>query len=118
MKNTLSLCLLVRNESANVGKAIGSFESLVDEVVVVDTGSEDDTREVAQSQGARVLDFPWRDDFAAVRNFLFSQARCDWIFHVDADETLLPGSREEIRNLVGRPEVQGAYVLRQDLFFG
>lgn len=116
MKNTLSLCLLVRNESANVGKAIESFEGYVDEVVVVDTGSDDDTREVALSHGARVLEFPWRDDFAAVRNFLFSHARCDWIFHIDADETLLPGSGEEIRGLVGRPEVQGAYVLRQDLF--
>ncbi|BBO24865.1 MAG: hypothetical protein AMXMBFR19_23950 [Chthonomonadaceae bacterium] len=116
MKNTLSLCLLVRNESANVGTAIKSFEGLVDEVVVVDTGSADDTREVARNHGAAVLDYPWRDDFAAVRNFLFSSARCDWIFHLDADETLLPGSDEEIRTLIRRPEAQGAYVLRQDLF--
>ena len=68
MTTTLTISLIVRNEEQSLGRCLDSVQGLGDEIVVVDTGSEDRTREVAAGRGARVFDFPWCDDFAAARN--------------------------------------------------
>jgi len=112
---TLSLCLLVRNEEANLPRAIESFARVADEIVVADTGSTDRTKETARELGAKVYDYPWADDFAAVRNFVFGKATGDWIFHLDADEALRPECKAELRDLMSDEQVQGALVLRQDI---
>jgi glycosyltransferase involved in cell wall biosynthesis len=65
---SVSLCLMVRNEEAKLAACLQSAADLVDEVIVVDTGSTDGTRELAAKHGARVFEFPWVDDFAAARN--------------------------------------------------
>ena len=88
-RKTVSLCLIARNEEATIGMAIKSVLALVDEVIVVDTGSDDNTRIIAEGYGARVLDVAWEDDFAAARNAALAEADCtqeqaDAIFKLSA----------------------------------
>lgn len=112
---TLSLCIIARNEEANLGRAIRSFSGLADEVVVLDTGSTDGTVALAESLGARVVEWAWRDDFGAARNEAFSHAQCEWIFLLDADEELLPGHLEDLKSTLKEPDVLGAWFIREDL---
>lgn len=89
----LSLCMIVRDEEESLPRALQSVFGLVDEVVVVDTGSSDNTKETAAGMGARVYDFAWEDDFSAARNFAMDQAAGDYVFFLDADEQLSPFHR-------------------------
>lgn len=89
-RKTVSLCLIARDEEATIGSAIKSVLALVDEVIVVDTGSRDNTRIIAEGYGARVLEVPWADDFSAARNAGLNEAVCDWVLVLDADESLQP----------------------------
>ena len=75
---TVSLCMIVRNEEAHLAHCLRSVKDLVDEIIIVDTGSTDQTKEIARSFSCRIFDFPWQDDFAAARNFSFDQARMDF----------------------------------------
>ena len=74
---------------------------LFDEIVVVDTGSRDRTREIAQEFGARVFDFVWVDDFAAARNAALARATGDYAFWLDADDVIDPPEREKLGSLLG-----------------
>ncbi|MGN7469625.1 glycosyltransferase [Brevibacillus sp. SAFN-007a] len=85
---TISLCMIVRNEEQTLRRCLSTVYDLVDEMIVVDTGSDDQTKEIARSFGAKLYDFPWIDDFAAARNFAFSKASKDYIFWLDADDVL------------------------------
>src|SRR5260370_42399374 len=96
---SISLCLMVRNEEAKLAGCLQSAADLVDETIVVDTGSTDGTRDLAAKLGARVFEFPWCDDFAAVRNECIRHAAGDFIFWMDADERLDEGNREKLRVL-------------------
>lgn len=107
--------MIVRDEAESLGRAIRSFEGVADEVVVVDTGSADDTVAVARACGARVVHHPWTDDFSAARNAGFDACTGDWIFALDADEFLLPESRGEVRRLVDAGGGQGYVVFRRDV---
>jgi tetratricopeptide (TPR) repeat protein len=80
--------MIVRDEADTLPAALASLADAVDEVVVVDTGSRDDTPEIARRAGARVLDFVWCDDFAAARNVSLEAARGTWCLVLDADETV------------------------------
>jgi glycosyltransferase involved in cell wall biosynthesis len=82
----LSAVLIVRNEERFLGECLRSIRDLADEVVVVDTGSTDRTREIAMDAGARLHQFQWVDDFSAARNHALDLARGEWILYVDADE--------------------------------
>lgn len=90
----LSACLMVRDEEHNIGRCLQSLKGIVDEVVLVDTGSIDRTVEIAKEYGARVYQHPWQNDFSLHRNQSISYAKGDWILIVDADEeiVLAPGS--------------------------
>ncbi|OUM96299.1 MAG: glycosyl transferase [Thermobacillus sp. ZCTH02-B1] len=87
---TISLCMIVRDEEEVLGRCLDSVAPHVDEIVIVDTGSTDRTKEIARKYGAKVHDFEWTDDFAAARNFAFSKATMDYILWLDADDFLLP----------------------------
>ena len=97
---SLSVVMIAKNEVHCIGDCLSSVRGIAEEVLVGDTGSTDGTRELAMSKGARVLDIPWKDDFAAARNAVLSQARGDWLLHMDADEELDPESAQNIRRLV------------------
>src|SRR5262245_9349207 len=86
----LSAALIVRNEERVLGGCLLSIRDVVDEIVVVDTGSRDRTPHIARNLGARLYDFPWRDDFSAARNHALDRARGEWILYIDADEALRP----------------------------
>jgi glycosyltransferase involved in cell wall biosynthesis len=83
---SISLVLIVKNEEKDLARCLTSFQDIVQEMIVVDTGSTDHTVEIARSFGARVEFFPWQDDFAAARNESLKYATCDWILRTDADE--------------------------------
>ena len=86
---TISLCMIVKNEEANLSKCLSSIKDIVDEIVVVDTGSNDATKEIARRFTDKVLDFDWVDDFSKARNYAFEQATKDYILWLDADDVLL-----------------------------
>lgn len=94
---TVSVAIIVKNEEAVLGRLLDSLRGAVDEIVVVDTGSTDATKEVASQYGAVLYDFPWIDDFGAARQHAFDQATGDWVFWVDADDIVLHADR--IRDL-------------------
>lgn len=108
----ISACLIVRDEEANIHRALGSLAGVVDEIVVVDTGSKDRTPEIAAAAGARVVPFEWCDDFAAARNESLRHANGRWIIYVDADEELVQSKPNELRRLCAnfRANEAGAYV--------
>ncbi len=85
---SITLCMIARDEDSVIGQALASVQSIVTEMIVVDTGSTDQTREVAQSFGANVMRTPWEGDFAAARNIGLAQATGDWILVLDADEAI------------------------------
>lgn len=86
----ISLCMIVKDEATTLAGTLESVQGVVGEIIVVDTGSEDDTVAIAQSHGAKVYSFSWIDDFAAARNASLSYATGDWVLVLDADEVLLP----------------------------
>jgi glycosyltransferase involved in cell wall biosynthesis len=92
--------MIVRDEQANLPRCLASVEGLFDEIVVVDTGSTDRTREVAREFGARVFEFVWVDDFAAARNAALEHATGDYAFWLDADDVVDPPEREKLRALL------------------
>ena len=93
----ISLCMIAKNEERFLGECLARAKDCVDEIVLVDTGSNDRTVAIAESFGARVLHAPWQDDFSAPRNVGLQAATGDWILVLDADEFLQPGACERIR---------------------
>lgn len=90
---TVSLCMIVRDEEAVLGRCLDSVVGLFDEIIVTDTGSRDATVRIAAGHGARVHHFTWCDDFAAARNASFSHATSDFLFWMDADDVLTEENR-------------------------
>ncbi|QWV97032.1 glycosyltransferase [Geomonas nitrogeniifigens] len=101
---SVSLCMIVKDEARNLAAALESVRGLADELVVVDTGSGDRTRDIARIFGARLFDFPWTGSFAEARNFSLTQARGEWILVLDADEVLAPADLAPLADLVRRGE--------------
>ncbi len=97
---TLTVVMIVRNEAHCLGECLGSVSGIADGVLVGDTGSTDGTKELARSLGARVIDVPWTNDFAAARNAVLSQAEGDWLLHLDADEVVDAAGARRIREVV------------------
>jgi tetratricopeptide (TPR) repeat protein len=97
---TVTLCLIARDEEAMLPGCLASVRGVVDQIVLVDTGSTDRTCELARAAGATVLSRPWDEDFAAPRNLAASHATGDWILVLDADERLAPGGGAALRRAV------------------
>jgi glycosyltransferase involved in cell wall biosynthesis len=100
MRN-ISLCIIARDEGSRIAACIQSVRALVDEAIVIDTGSTDDTRHVAIACGARVSGFSWCDDFSAARNAAIAAASRPWIFSMDADDLVDEANHAELAGLFG-----------------
>ena len=85
---TISLCMIVKNEEAVLSRCLDSIVDLMDEIIIVDTGSTDRTKKIAAKYTDKIYDFAWNSDFSAARNFSFSKASMDYIYVADADEVL------------------------------
>ena len=96
----VSMCMIARDSSATIGKALESIRPWVDEMVVVDTGSEDDTPQIAQEAGAKLGHFAWCDDFSAARNASLELASGQWVFWMDSDDTIDEQSGQKLRSVV------------------
>ena len=93
----LSLCMIVKNEEEMLEGCLTSIRDWVDEMIVVDTGSTDRSKEIAIACGAKVFDFEWISDFAAARNFAKEQCSSDYVIALDADERLNPADGQKLR---------------------
>ena len=98
---TVSLCMIVKDEEAMLPRSLAAVAPFADELIVVDTGSTDRTVAIAESFGAKVLHHPWDGDFAAARNVGLDAATSDWLMYLDADEVLVDGEGERLRELLG-----------------
>jgi glycosyltransferase involved in cell wall biosynthesis len=104
---TISVCMIVRDEEKNLGRCLESVKGLADEIIVVDTGSKDRTREIAKRYTRKVFDFRWMNDFSKARNFSISKARGKWIFMLDADEVVSERDVSKIRGLARNRHFDG-----------
>ena len=103
--NVLSLCMIVKNEQAHLHRCLSSIKPVVDELIIVDTGSTDRTKAIARDFGARIFDFNWQNDFAAARNFGLARATGHWILVLDADEIISARDHKPLRTLASHPSI-------------
>ena len=96
---SISLCMIVKNEEATLGRCLDTVKEIVDEIIIVDTGSTDRTKEIAGRYTGQIYDFKWVDDFSAARNEAFSKATKDYIMWLDADDVLLESDRLRLKQL-------------------
>ncbi len=120
--SSISLAMIVKNEQKYIQRCLQSVKPMVSEMIVVDTGSTDDTREIALSCGAIVVDFPWIDDFSAARNFAIEHATSDWILCMDADEFFERDYSNELKeflrtndNSIGRITIKSEFTEGNDI---
>jgi glycosyltransferase involved in cell wall biosynthesis len=102
-EGTVSLCMITKNEEKYLANCLASARAIVDEIIVVDTGSTDQTRAIATVFGAKVFDFEWSDDFSAARNFSLSKAIGEWILILDADEVISSQDHDQFRKIIHTP---------------
>jgi len=96
----ISLCMIVKNEGKNLEKALDSIVNYIEDIVIVDTGSIDNTKEIAKKYTDKVYDFKWCNDFSKARNFSISKAANDWVLILDADEFVCKFDKEKIENFI------------------
>ena len=96
---TVSLCMIVKNEERHLRRCLESLQGLIDEMIIVDTGSTDQTIEIAKSYTNNVYQFDWENDFSAARNFALSKATKDYVYVADADEVLDEENRQRFHRL-------------------
>lgn len=96
---TISLCMIVKNEEDTLRRCLESIKDLVDEIVIVDTGSTDKTKDIAKEYTENIYDFVWVDNFSIARNFSFSKATMEYVMWLDADDVMLSGDRDKFLKL-------------------
>ena len=102
---SLSMHMIVRNNEATLERTLKSAKPFVDQIVVVDTGSTDRTRDIALEYGAEVYDFVWQDDFSVARNFALDQTTGEWVMWLDAGDVIPPQSIERFKWLRNKAEL-------------
>lgn len=128
-----SICIIAKNEEENLDRCLGSVKDFDCEIIVVDTGSTDKTKEIAAKYGAKIYDFPWINDFSAARNFSLEKASYDWVLVLDCDEWMTEARVEDFmelgrrypqyigrltrRNILKNQESNACYVDKVERFF-
>ncbi|MBV5261590.1 tetratricopeptide repeat protein [Synechococcus moorigangaii CMS01] len=115
MKDHLSLCMIVKNEADTLGNCLEGVRDLVGEIVILDTGSTDETVAIAQKFDATVGHFPWNQDFAAARNEALKLVTKDWVLVLDADEKLNPKAIPAIETAIAAPDTLVVNLLRYEI---
>ncbi|MFC4767275.1 glycosyltransferase [Effusibacillus consociatus] len=110
-KPLLTLCMVVKNEELLLPRCLQSVQGLVDEIIVVDTGSTDRTKEIARQAGAIVVDEPWQNDFSKPLNRALREAKGEWILRLDGDEELYQEDKAKLRKLLKNRDTE-AYILQ------
>lgn len=110
----ITACYIVKDEAAVLPRSLASIAGAWDELLVVDTGSTDDTAALARQAGARVLPFAWQDDFSAARNYALAQATGDWLIFLDADEAFTEATRGHIRQAIAAHAAADVLLVRRD----
>ncbi len=112
---TLSLCMIVKNEAASLSRCLESVDGFVDEMIIVDTGSTDDTIAIAQSFGAQVYCYNWENDFAAARNFGLQYVQSGWVLVLDADEVLVKDVIPQLQAILQQDNLLTVTLLRHEV---
>ncbi|MGV8056603.1 MAG: glycosyltransferase [Smithellaceae bacterium] len=107
MKNTVSLCMITKNEQEYLAQCLKSVKNLVQEIIIVDTGSEDNTITIAESFGAKIYHHPWENDFSLHRNQSITYATGEWILIMDADEVISTKDHSSILSLLTAENADG-----------
>lgn len=110
MSATIALTMIVKNEEDHLTACLGSVQDQVDEIIIVDTGSTDDTLAIAKRYTPYVFEYPWQGDFSAARNYALEKASCSWIFFLDADEILLRKTGT-LKEIIQRHKESDAFLL-------
>ncbi len=110
-KGTVSLCMIVKNEEECLHRCLKSIKPLVDEMIVVDTGSTDKTKDIAEAFGAKIYDFQWTNNFAEARNFSISKASGQWILVLDADEVISSLDHRNFNNIIEKTKSENVAFL-------
>lgn len=113
----LSLCMIVKNEEKNLARCLDSVKAVVDEIVIIDTGSTDATKTIAGFYTDLIYDFEWQEDFSRARNFAASHARGKWILTMDADDELEAQDKDLLLKLLENDEIE-AYFFPVTSFIG
>lgn len=106
----VALCMIVKDAAATLEACLESVREVVDEIVIADTGSTDSTIALARKRGARVVEIPWENDFAAARNRALAEVQADWVLVLDADEILDASASTAIPRLTAAKDVAGYQV--------
>jgi tetratricopeptide (TPR) repeat protein len=112
---TLSFCAIVKNEEASLPHCLASVRDVVDEMVILDTGSTDGTIVIAQSFNARIYSFEWCNDFSIARNEALKYVQGDWVLVLDADEVLVPEIIPSIQQIIQSPQHLLINLIRQEI---
>lgn len=107
--------MIVKNEAASLSRCLKSAESWVDEMIIVDTGSTDDTISIAQSFGAKVYNYDWGNDFAAARNYGLQYVQSDWVLVLDADEVLVEDIIPQLQASLKQKDLLAVTLIRHEV---
>ena len=96
---SISLCMIIKNEEKVIARCLESVKTFADEIILIDTGSTDQTLDIIKKYTNQIYHYKWVDHFAEARNYSFSKATKDYIFWMDADDFILPGDLEKLQHL-------------------
>jgi tetratricopeptide (TPR) repeat protein len=111
----LSVCMIVKNEAENLARCLSSVQPIADELIVLDTGSTDNTVTIAESFGATVHHFAWTNDFSAARNYALQFVTGDWVLVLDADEVLVPEVVPMLKQTIQQEDAIVINLIRQEI---
>lgn len=114
---TLGLCMIVKNEEDVIRRCLSSCHSLFDEIIIVDTGSTDKTKQICAEFTDKIYDFKWINDFSKARNFGIKKCKCDYFMWLDADDVITNENLEELKRLKSEIKDEDVFMLKYDIAF-